>query len=104
MMLVLGCGGGSDEPPTPAVTTSVPGTVSADAAPAASPTPARTTAKPTTPPATHRVSPRPRTTTASVRRGVHAGAFCSPEGAYGRTAAGTLMHCEGPGQARWRRA
>lgn len=42
-----------------------------------------------------------------VRKGVHPGAFCSPEGARGYTSAGTLMKCSyksGDSRARWRRA
>jgi hypothetical protein len=38
---------------------------------------------------------------------VHPGAFCSPEGALGHTAAGTLMRCSikaGDSRARWRAA
>ncbi|BEL04407.1 hypothetical protein Q0Z83_025980 [Actinoplanes sichuanensis] len=40
-------------------------------------------------------------------KGVHPGAFCTPEGARGYTSAGTLMKCSyksGDNRARWRRA
>jgi hypothetical protein len=42
----------------------------------------------------------------AVRAGVHPGAFCSPEGAYGTTSKGTPMRCTSRGgdQARWRSA
>ncbi|WP_145831067.1 hypothetical protein [Actinoplanes teichomyceticus] len=68
-------------------------------------TPARprpTTARPTTtaPPATTTPTSEP------TRQGVRAGSFCSPEGAYGVTAKGTVMRCTSRDgdQARWRKA
>jgi hypothetical protein len=62
------------------------------------PRPHRTTTRP---------RPKPTTTKPAGRRGVHPGAFCTPEGAIGYTTAGTRMRCTakaGEDQARWRRA
>lgn len=73
-------------------------------APVDSPPPTRTSRprvpKPTTAPKPTSEAPRPQ-------RGVHPGAFCSPEGALGYTSKGTLMRCStkpGDSRARWRRA
>jgi hypothetical protein len=73
------------------------------------PTPRKVTHKPTSRTTTHRAAapkPVPHTTTHKPAQmaGVHPGAFCSPAGAYGHTAKGTLMQCKGPGQPRWRAA
>ena len=70
---------------------------------ASSPTP-----RPTATTSTSTSSPKPSgTSTSAVVQGVHPGAFCSPEGALGRTSAGTLMRCSTTAtdpRARWRRA
>src|SRR5690606_13254984 len=68
--------------------------------------PARTrTAEPTSRP-TRQPTRKPRRTQPPVESGVHPGAFCSHEGALGRTVKGTLMRCSSkPGdRARWRAA
>lgn len=73
------------------------------------------TTSPSTPRATSSTttstsSPKPSasaTSSSSLVQGVHPGAFCSPEGALGRTSAGTLMRCSTTAtdpRARWRRA
>lgn len=51
-------------------------------------------------------TPTRRPARPAARSGVHPGAFCAPQGALGRTTAGTLMRCSSRGgdQARWRRA
>jgi outer membrane biosynthesis protein TonB len=93
--------------------------------PAPTPTPSATATPSVTPTPTRVKTPRPKirtpkprptpTKTAKVRKrvqpsveqGVHPGAFCSDEGALGRTVKGTLMRCsDKPGdiRARWRRA
>ncbi|MFG3603615.1 hypothetical protein [Micromonospora chersina] len=46
-------------------------------------------------------------TTEPIRTGVHAGAFCSPAGALGRTSTGKLMRCKTSAtdsRLRWRAA
>ncbi|MFD1939904.1 MULTISPECIES: hypothetical protein [Nonomuraea] len=56
-------------------------------------------------------SPRPKATRTArpahpaLRIGVRPGSFCSPQGAFGRSEAGTLMRCTARGgdPARWRR-
>ena len=57
---------------------------------------------------TELLEPRPTTTDdPSVRQGVTAGAFCSPEGARGRTSTGIPMECvkaASDDRARWRQA
>ena len=58
-------------------------------------------------PTTRKPTPKPTKTTSPTRKGVHPGAFCSPEGARGTTSAGTAMRCTrkaGEDQARWRKA
>jgi hypothetical protein len=68
--------------------------------------PARTrTAEPASRP-TRQPTRKPRRTQPPVESGVHPGAFCSHEGALGRTVKGTLMRCSSkPGdRARWRAA
>src|SRR5690606_12839755 len=68
--------------------------------------PARTrTAEPASRP-TRQPTGKPRRTQPPVESGVHPGAFCSHEGALGRTVKGTLMRClSKPGdRARWRAA
>ncbi|WP_082159399.1 hypothetical protein [Micromonospora sp. HK10] len=77
------------------------------------PKPTRTSPKPTRTspkPAPKRTTSAPRTTkptTDSIRTGVHAGAFCSPAGALGRTSTGKLMRCKTSAtdsRLRWRAA
>ncbi|MFC8501392.1 HNH endonuclease family protein [Pedococcus sp. NPDC057267] len=71
----------------------------AGSSPAPSPTSSTSTSSSATTPS--------GTSTSAVVQGVHAGAFCSPEGALGRTSAGTLMRCSTTAtdpRARWRRA
>ncbi|GAA1286761.1 hypothetical protein Psi02_53450 [Planotetraspora silvatica] len=55
---------------------------------------------------TRKPVPKPAKKPPAVRAGVHPGAFCSPEGAYGTTSKGTPMRCTSRGrdQARWRSA
>lgn len=51
--------------------------------------------------------PKPKPKAPAVRSGVHPGAFCSPEGALGRTSKGTLMQCKPSAtddRNRWRKA
>ncbi len=75
-----------------------------------SPKPTKTTSTPR--PKTTTAKPKPKPTTAkpkppSVQQGVHPGAFCTPEGAMGKTSKGTLMRCTrkaGEKQPRWRAA
>lgn len=84
-----------------------PASPSPTGSPTASPTPSPTPQ--TTAPIVQRTTApplRPRTTTPPAeRQGVHPGAFCSPEGALGRTVDGVAMSCQlkaGERQARWR--
>jgi hypothetical protein len=72
----------------------------------ASPKPTRKVTKPAPRPTTRKPTPKPTHTT-STRKGVHPGAFCTPEGARGTTSAGTAMRCTrktGEDRARWRKA
>lgn len=90
----------SPSPSASAVVTAAPASVPATAAPAPKTTAAT---KPTTKPAA------PKTTAPAGGGGniVHAGAFCSPEGATGHTSTGKLMRCTrkaGEDRARWRAA
>lgn len=98
---LIGCGAVSPSP------SSSP-TRSAVASPPPAPTSIPTTpaAPPPPPPAT---TPPPADTPPADAPvyGVHPGAFCSPEGAYGYTDRGTLMHCTTKPTdpyARWRAA
>lgn len=95
----------STETPTPKATSTPTKT------PEATPTPTHTRIK-KPPVKIHTPRPRPTPTKTrppakpAVRTSVHPGAFCAPQGAHGRTSAGTLMRCSSRGgdQARWRRA
>ncbi|GAB3436524.1 hypothetical protein GCM10027517_06750 [Phycicoccus ginsengisoli] len=66
--------------------------------------------RPTSSTAGGTASPKPSassTSPSSLVQGVHPGAFCSPEGALGRTSKGTLMRCRTTStdpRARWRSA
>lgn len=85
---------------TAAPTTRAPAPRTVAPAPTTRPKPAPTTVRPK--PAPTRTTPPPPPAAA-----VHPGAFCSPEGATGHTAKGTLMRCTrkpGEDRARWRKA
>ena len=84
-------------------------------APATATAPASPSLSSTTAPGAEKTNQATVTTTAArpatrypfPPAGVHPGAFCSPEGAYGRTVKGTLMRCTrkaGEERARWRAA
>lgn len=98
----------------PAPTSAAPATDSASPTPPAhshsSAPAAPTTHTPTTAAPTRAAPPAPAPTTqapsggGSYVHGVHPGAFCSPQGAYGYTVDGTLMRCTSKDgdRARWR--
>jgi hypothetical protein len=133
-VLLGGCQNGEAAPVTPATATVPPSAqLTQPASPTASPSPTAqvsalptpgvaklkpaVTAKPAAKPAAN-PTPRPKPTTKrpvvkattkgpSGEQGVHPGAFCSPEGATGRTSKGTAMRCTrkaGEDRARWRAA
>jgi outer membrane biosynthesis protein TonB len=99
---------GATDPATGAPAVTVP---PATRPPTAKPAVKSTTRKPAVKATTHQPAPKPTTkkptpkpTTAGA---VHPGAFCSPEGATGRTSKGTPMRCTrkaGEDRARWRAA
>jgi outer membrane biosynthesis protein TonB len=86
-------------------TTEPPATSPAKPAATRKPSPKPTTHKPAPKPTTKKPAPKP--TTKAPAGFVHPGAFCSPEGAFGKTSKGTLMRCtfkSGDIRARWRAA
>lgn len=120
-LLVTGCRDVGTNPPDGALGDSGSPAVTSSATPTPTPTPTDVATpkppkhprprahvpKPAPPrkPVVRRPSHRPpvRHTSRYVNN-VHPGAFCKPAGALGRTSAGTVMQCKGPGQPRWRRA
>lgn len=125
--LLCCCGGGiaafidsgSDKPAAEASPTAVqalaepavsasPSTTPTTSKPSPTPKPTPKPTRPSPKPAPKRTTSAPRTTkptTESIRTGVHAGAFCSPAGALGRTSTGKLMRCKTSAtdsRLRWR--
>jgi hypothetical protein len=99
----------SSSPATPSPTAAAPATSVTSARPATtthvSVTSARASARPKPKPTTKKPTPKP--TTPVVQMGVRAGAFCSPQGAFGLTKTGMLMRCKPSakdGRDRWRKA
>ncbi len=95
------------ETPPPSVAVARLGGFPVYTAPSPTPT-AKAAPKPAPQPAPKPApKPAPQPASPSPVQGVHPGAFCSPEGAFGYTTKGTLMQCTfkaGDIRARWRSA